>query len=255
VAGSRDASDRSDGHRDPIEMIAAVAPSAELEGVAQSLERVCRAAVGNLGLLSAAIRLLPESGSAGVIVAAEGTRQHLGDIEFEVGEGPGTTSYAVSRPVLVSNLAGPDGGEWPGFQAAAAELGVAAVFVFPLHLGAISFGTLELFAERPGPLSREQTRLARAFAEIGVQILLGGRATDPDGGLSADLARVVEHRAEIAQAQGMVMVDLGISLGEAMARLRAHAFANGLSLGDLARNVIDGLVLPSDNGPTMGVDS
>ena len=53
----------------------------------------------------------------------------------------------------------------------------------------------------------------------------------------------------------MVMVDLGISLGEAMARLRAHAFANGLPLSDLARSVIDGYVLPSDDGPTTGVES
>ncbi len=245
-----------DGSRypDPRAIIGAVVPSSELEGAAQSLERLCRAAVDHFGLLGAAVRLLPAGGSAGVIVAAEGPGHRLGDIEFDVGEGPGTTSYAVSRPVLVSRLAGPDGSDWPGFQAAAAERGVAAVFAFPLHLGAVAFGTLELFADRPGPLTRVQARLARAFAEIGVEVLLDGDATNADGSLSPGFSRVIEHRAEVAQAQGMVMVDLGISLGEAMARLRAHAFAHGLPLSDLARSVIDGLILPSDDGPTTGVE-
>lgn len=239
---------------DPLAMIAAIHPSSELDGVAQSLERLCRAAVGHLGLLGAVVRLLPQGGSAGLVVAAEGPGGRLGDIEFDVGEGPGTTSYAASRPVLVSNLAGPDGNDWPGFQAAATEQGVAAVFAFPLHLGAVSFGTLELFAGRPGTLTRVQIWLARALAEIGVEMLLDGDATNSDGSLSRGFTRVVEHRAEVAQAQGMVMVDLDVSLGEAMARLRAHAFARGLSLGDLAHSVIDGYVLPSDDGPTRGME-
>lgn len=239
---------------DPLAIIAAVQPSDDLEGSVQALERLCRAAVGCLDLLSAAVRLLPESGSAGVVVAAEGAGHRLVEIEFDVGEGPGRTSYDASRPVLVSDLAGSDGDDWPGFRAAATGQGVAAVFAFPLHLGAVAFGTLELYVGRVGPLTRDELRLAKAFAEIGVGVLLDGDATDAAGSLSPGFSRVVGHRAEVAQAQGMVMVDLGISLGEAMARLRAHAFANGLSLSDLAHSVIDGFVLPSDDGPATGVE-
>jgi len=241
-------------HPDPVAIIAAVRPSGDLEGSVQALERLCRAAVGRLDLLSAAVRLLPESGSAGMVVAAEGPNHRLVELEFDVGEGPGTTSYGVRRPVLVSDLAGSDGDDWPGFRAAAITQGVGAVFAFPLHLGAVAFGTFELYAGQAGPLSREEIRLARAFAEIGVGMLLDGDATNADGSLSAGFSRAAAHRAEVAQAQGMVMVDLGISLGEAMVRLRAHAFANGLSLSDLARSVIDGYVLPSDVGPTTGVE-
>ena len=38
----------------------------------------------------------------------------------------------------------------------------------------------------------------------------------------------------------MVMVDLGVSLAEAMALLRAHAFTLGRPLGDVARDVVAG---------------
>jgi hypothetical protein len=255
VAGPGTGSEHTEAQPDPLAMIARIRPSADLVGVAQSLERICRAAVDNLALVGAAVRLLPQSASAGVIVAAEGLGSRLGDIEFDVGEGPGTTAYALSRPVLVSDLAGVEGEDWPGFQVAATEHGVAAVFAFPLHIGAVTFGTLELFAEQAGPLTRARAWLARAFAEIAVEVLLDGGAVGRDGGLPLGLLQATENRTEVAQAQGMVMIDLGVSLGEAMVRLRAHAFAQGLSLSELARSVVGGYVLPTDVGPETGMDS
>jgi AmiR/NasT family two-component response regulator len=58
------------------------------------------------------------------------------------------------------------------------------------------------------------------------------------------LATALDYRSEIAQAQGMVMVDLGVSLSQALVRLRAHAFAYEEPLIAVARHVIDGYVLP-----------
>jgi hypothetical protein len=37
-----------------------------------------------------------------------------------------------------------------------------------------------------------------------------------------------------------VMVDLGVSLAEAMARMRGRAFSENLSLDELARRIVDG---------------
>jgi hypothetical protein len=150
--------------------------------------------------------------------------------------------------VLVPDLAGPVGNSWPGFRQVAVERGVAAVFAFPLQVGPVSLGTLELFSAQPGPLPPDQAGLARAFAEIGVGVLLDGHLINADGGLSHGLERSFEHRADIAQAQGMVTVDLGVSLTEAMARLRAHSFAIGISLSELAGKVISGYQLPADDG-------
>ena len=248
MADTRALSGGSDRNADALAMIRSVAPSDGFDGAAQHLERLCTAATDGLGLLGAAVRLLQPGGTAGVTVAGRETPAGLVDIEFDVGEGPGATSYAQSRPVLVSDLAGLNGSEWPGFQHAAVEQGVAAVFAFPLHLGAVSLGTLELFSPLPGPLTQAEVALARAFTEIGVVVLLDGQPTDHDGALSPGFERAFEHRADIAQAQGMVMVDLGVSLVEAITRLRAHAFATGVSLSDLARTVIDGYALPAATG-------
>lgn len=40
----------------------------------------------------------------------------------------------------------------------------------------------------------------------------------------------------------MVMVDLGVSLAEAMARLRGYAYSEGRLLSDVARDVLAGIL-------------
>ncbi|WP_248812061.1 ANTAR domain-containing protein [Frankia sp. AgPm24] len=46
------------------------------------------------------------------------------------------------------------------------------------------------------------------------------------------------YRAEVHQATGMAMVRLGVSAQEALVRLRAHAFAVGLTVDEVAGEVV-----------------
>ena len=45
---------------------------------------------------------------------------------------------------------------------------------------------------------------------------------------------------EVYQAQGMVMVQLDVSLQEAMSRLRAYAYVNDRRLNDVAADIVTG---------------
>ena len=227
--------------------IGAESPDPRLEGVARSLERICRALTLRLGLLGVVVRLSAAGDGAGVVVAPPGGATALADLEVTTGEGPAHTATRVRRPVLVTDLQGPAAEDWPGFRHAAADAGVAAVFAFPLHVGAVGFGTFELFSLTAGSLRREDLALIRAFAELATEALLDGDLTAADGSLSPALSRAFDYRAEIAQAQGMVMVELGITLAEAMARLRAHAFTSGEPLSTLARRVVGGYSVPADD--------
>ncbi|MCA1822134.1 MAG: ANTAR domain-containing protein, partial [Pseudonocardia sp.] len=47
-----------------------------------------------------------------------------------------------------------------------------------------------------------------------------------------------DDRAEIYQATGMVLAQLGISVTDALARIRAYAFAEQRPLGDVAHDVV-----------------
>jgi AmiR/NasT family two-component response regulator len=62
--------------------------------------------------------------------------------------------------------------------------------------------------------------------------------TEPGDGAAAWLDGSAGNRAEIHQAKGMVLVQLGISAEDALARLRGHAFAEQRLLIDVARDVV-----------------
>ncbi len=66
--------------------------------------------------------------------------------------------------------------------------------------------------------------------------MLLGLHTDPGDNQVWDV--VWGHRAEIHQATGMVVAQLGINAQDAFARLRAYAFAEQRLLSDVARDVV-----------------
>ena len=90
------------------------------------------------------------------------------------------------------------------------------------------------------PLPAAAVGSALGFADLAMDMLVDGQAAAPAGQVEPDVNEVLAPRLEVYQAQGMVMVDLGVSLTEAMALLRAHAFTLGRPLGDVARDVVAG---------------
>jgi hypothetical protein len=238
--------DPQDPHRFYAEVratIEAVPVNGQPRTVTTTLERICHAATQQLELLGSAVNLISAGGPDGVVASSGPRARELAELEFTVGEGPGIEAFRSRRPVLVADLAKSDG-RWPGYTSAAQSADLAAVFAFPLHIGAVGFGVFELYADAPGALDTDQTATAATYAQIGTETLLDGEATTVDGRLVPSLATALDYRSEIAQAQGMVMVDLGISLSEALVRLRTHAFTHNEPLISVARKVIDGYVLP-----------
>ena len=212
--------------------------------MARSLERLCHSAKLQLELAGSAMNLMSAGGADGVVASTDAWSRELAELEFTVGEGPAIEAFTTRRPVLVPDLKASSQDRWPGYTSAALDAHLAAVFAFPLHIGAVGFGVLELYADEPGSLDPDQTARASTYAQIGTETLLDGDSTTVDGHLVPSLASALDYRAEIAQAQGMVMVDLDVSLSEALVRLRAHAFTHDEPLISLARRVIGGFVLP-----------
>lgn len=208
------------------------------DGVTGSLWRLCAAAAQALSASGAAVTVMAEDGVLeGVTVASGPATERVEELQALVGEGPGTDAWAGHRPVLVPDLAATTA-RWPAYTPAAADLGVRAVFAFPLQVGAARLGILEVFRDRPGRLSRGELRQALILAEVALTALLDGQENAPPGAAANGLANAVERRAELFQAQGMVMVQLGVSLAEALARMRAHAYAQNRRLDEVAADLV-----------------
>jgi hypothetical protein len=65
---------------------------------------------------------------------------------------------------------------------AATEAGAGAVFAFPLRIGAISPGVLDLYSSTPGGLNPEDLADAMAFADTATLVLLDARTDGAEGG-------------------------------------------------------------------------
>lgn len=213
------------------------------------LTRLCEAAAQHLAVLGVAVGLMSDSASVGVVASADQRSADLDELQYTVGEGPSRDAFRMRRPVLVADLESSEGQAWPIYSGSALEAGVVGVFAFPLHVGAATLGTLTIYADAAGGLGHQQLRMALAFAELATEILLDGDPTPGDGSLHPGVERVLSYRAEVYQAQGVVTVQLGISLAEALVRIRAHAFLHGQTLSEVAALIMSGEVVLATGDP------
>lgn len=227
-------------YRATLALVLAEPLAADLGQLVGSLHRICRSVRTNLVVAGAAVTLFSAEGSHGVVAASDPRCLRLGELQFTMGEGPCHLARETRRPVLVPDLRLGAALQWPGFASAALSEGAAAAFAFPLQVGGASFGVLDIFADVPGALSEEHLARALCFAQIATEVLLDGNLLTPKGDLDPGLERALDYRAEIYQAQGMLMVSLGVSLGDALALMRAHAFRFDRPLVELAREIVAG---------------
>jgi hypothetical protein len=202
-----------------------------------SLTALCRAAAARLAVDGASVTAMSGPAVSEPLSATDELSAQLEELLFTTGEGPGVEDFRFGSPMLLPDLE-PLTERWPGFVPAAVAAGARALFAFPLQAGAIRVGVLSLYRGQPGPLTPQQLADALVFADIALQLLL-----DSSAGISGStgyrpLDGPSDSRAEVYQATGMISVQLGVSLEEAFVRLRAHAFAAGTRLDDVAGDVV-----------------
>jgi hypothetical protein len=202
--------------------------------------RIAELSVQMLGVTGAGISLVSD-GQRGVICATDDVSSRIEELQITLGEGPCIDTVRTAAPVLVADLQDRDdiaSRGWPTFMAAAADAGVRAVFAFPLRIGAISLGALDMYRSRPGALGDAELSAALLGADAAALAMLGLGAS-PDGpavdGSDAGLA----YQPRVHQATGMVMVQLGGTIEQAFLLLRARAFSTGRPLNDVAVDVVE----------------
>lgn len=159
-------------------------------------------------------------------------------LQYDLGEGPCVDAHQLERPVLEPDLADPADPRWLAFSGPALDAGVRAVFGFPLRVGAVRLGALNLYRDRPGPLDGEQHADALVMADVAAEAVLLLQAEAPPGEMAAELEAGGEFQYVVHQAAGMVSVQLGVTVGQALIRLRAYAFGNDRPLTQVARDVV-----------------
>jgi len=159
------------------------------------------------------------------IYASDPVASRLEELALTLGEGPGIDAWADGA-VLAADLTAPRFlARWPAFAPAAVELGVSALFALPLRIGGMRLGVLSLHRGAPGELERARLADVLVLADAACAVILD---TPID-----DFGFPMVH-----QATGMLIEQLGVSASVALARLRAHAYANDRPLREVAADVV-----------------
>jgi len=190
------------------------------------------------GVSGAGIMLMSGEIPRGSFCSSNPVSNLIEELQFTLGEGPCVDAYQQDRPVLEPDLLGPEAMRWPAFTPSAVEAGVRAIFGFPLRVGAIRLGALNLYRDRPGPLGDDEHADALVMAEVAALSILEVQADAPAGRLRDDLLVGANLQFGVHQAAGMVSVQLGVTITEALVRLRAYSFGHGRPLSDVAADVV-----------------
>lgn len=200
--------------------------------------QLCRVSAEVTRMTGAGIMLMSGDVSRGSLCSTSDVSALIEQLQYDLGEGPCIDAYQQDRPVLEPDLADPVTPRWLVFTGPAVEAGVRAVFGFPLQVGAVRLGALNLYRDRPGPLTDEQHAEALVVAGVAAQAILALQSKAPSGKLADALEAGADLQFVVHQAAGMVAVQLDVSVGQALIRLRAHAFADARPLKDVAEDVV-----------------
>ena len=227
---------RDDGRRARI--MAAVTGKDAVADAGDLIRRLCRLAVDEMALSGCALVLMSGAESGSMLAGAGRHASTVSGLQMELGEGPCLQAHASGVPVFLPDLAAENASRWPAFAAAALAVGVHAEFSLPLTVGPGGIGTLDLCRDRPGMLSEDHLADALVAADIARDAVLYQQYAPGGRGLAELLDTGGTDRIVIHQATGMIAAQLNDTTSNALARLRAAAFASGRPMHDIAQDVV-----------------
>jgi hypothetical protein len=197
---------------------------------------LCREGAQAMHADGISVGLVTATGYRSSLCATDEISAKIEELQVSLGEGPCVDAWNQRAPVHAPDLATDSAGRWPAFAPAARDAGAAAIVSVPLFVGSTRLGALDVYRRTPGDITeeelREQLRLGEAVTLALLDPLGDGRGLGRSGDGAGD------HSIELFQASGMVSVQLDVSVDEAMARLRAYAFAADRAVRDVARDVV-----------------
>ena len=178
-------------------------------------KRLCEVCRDITGMTGAGIMLMAGEVPQGSVCTTNAVSALVEELQFGLGEGPCVDAHHRGRPVLEPDLAAPAVPRWLGFTGPAVEAGVRAVFGFPLQVGEVRLGALNLYCDQPGSLTADQHADALVMAGIAAQAVLLMQANAPPGKLALELEAGGNFQYVVHQASGMVAAQLGVGVGQA----------------------------------------
>lgn len=200
------------------------------------ISRYAQAFVTAFPVSGAAVSTLGDLLGSETLAASDGQAARLDELQFDLGEGPCWDAMALGRPVLEPAVRTTE--RWPAFTEAIRDQQISSLFAFPLRVGTLRIGAVDLYSREPVQLAAEHRRKASSMAEQVSREVLRGALTDmgvePDGGAGKFSRRLIH------QATGVVLAQLRLSPADALLVIEGHAFASSRSVAEIAEAIVEG---------------
>jgi hypothetical protein len=126
------------------------------------------------------------------------------------------------------------------------DLGVRSVAAFPFRRGAVRVGSLTGYRPEAVPATDDATDRGIRVAATAMHVVLVAYRPSSNGDEATPVpdldwlgSAAVDNRAASHQATGMVAAQLDCDVADAYARLQAYAFGNGLTVAEVADQVLE----------------
>lgn len=221
------------------EVNASINKEARGEGAPVATRHVCRACAQRMRAVGVVQYVVSDLGQGEPVYATDLAAERIAELQVTLGEGPAVDTLIEERPMIAIDLEAPS--PWPVFAQAAAETGVRSVFAFPLQMGSIAVGVLEIYRTMPGDLTTVEYRDALLYSDAAMELLVEYVNDEPSSQERDLFAGGYGMRWDtVHQATGVISVQLRSGLSEAFLRLRGHAFLTGRGLAEVAEDVVEG---------------
>lgn len=221
-----------------LHILSLLGPAGAGEDTGSGTGRLCEVAAEVTGMSGAGIMLMAGDGPRGSLCTTNAVATLIATLQYTLVEGPCIDAHTVGASVLEPDLADPGLPRWAAFRPPAVAAGVRAVFGFPVRVGAARLGALNLYRDRPGPLSDDQHADALVMADVVARAILAMQADARPGTLASELDAEADLHLVVHQAAGMISVQLAVPIAEALVRLRGHAFATDRPINEVAAAVV-----------------
>ncbi|HJX43824.1 MAG TPA: hypothetical protein VJ352_09115 [Geodermatophilus sp.] len=207
--------------------------------------RLARAFAQAVGVDGAALSIHEGAGLRTPIGASDRTTARAEQLQFTTGDGPCLRAHDTGR-AIVFDLEDIER-NWPELHAALlGETPYRAVFSLPLAPPLGPTVIVDLYAREPGTL----TAVPRDDVEAALLVLTEELVRSSASAPVEEEARWwdspdARRRSRVWQATGVATVALGLDVVDTLTVLRAHAFATGRVVDDVADDIVEGRLDPA----------
>ncbi|MDQ0573918.1 GAF and ANTAR domain-containing protein [Agromyces albus] len=183
----------------------------------------------------AAISTLGDFLGSETVTASDSIAARIDEVQFDLGEGPCWDALATGLPALHPDFRSTMA-RWPAFSEALSAQPIRSLFAFPLIIGPLRIGALDLYAVQPMELGSRDAKRTEVFASIVSRHVL--RRALRESGVTDSEDNAPNSRRIIHQATGFVIAQLGISAEDAHLLIQGQAFSQGRSMHEIAEDLI-----------------